>query len=299
MACKAALSRWLLLLFWCAHLLLRSCSSEIHRSHFPPSFLFGTSTSAYQIEGGYLEGKKGLSNWDVFTHKQGTIEDGSNGDIAADHYHRYMEDIELMHSLGVNSYRFSIAWTRILPRGRFGDINPDGVAFYNQIIDALLQKGIQPFVTIFHYDIPHELEERYGGWLSPAIQKDFGYFAEVCFKMFGDRVKFWVTMNQPNLLAKFAYMDGWFPPSRCSKPFGNCVFGNSSKEPYIAAHNMILSHANAVSIYRNNYQKKQGGYIGISVGARWYEPLRNTTIDLLAVERAISFNVPWLCSSKQ
>ncbi|XP_047063882.1 probable inactive beta-glucosidase 14 [Lolium rigidum] len=293
MECKAALSRWLVLLFfWCAHLLLRSCSSEIHRSHFPPSFLFGTSTSAYQIEGGYLEGKKGLSNWDVFTHKQGTIEDGSNGDIAADHYHRYMEDIELMHSLGVNSYRFSIAWTRMLPRGRFGDLNPDGVAFYNQIIDALLQKGIQPFVTIFHYDIPHELEERYGGWLSPAIQKDFGYFAEVCFKMFGDRVKFWVTMNQPNLLAKFAYMDGWFPPSRCSKPFGNCAFGNSSKEPYIAAHNMILSHANAVSIYRNNYQKKQGGYIGISVGARWYEPLRNTTIDLLAVERAISFNVP-------
>ncbi|KAM0855166.1 hypothetical protein ACQ4PT_049960 [Festuca glaucescens] len=293
MACKAALSRWLLLLFWCAHLLLRSCSSEIDRSQFPPSFLFGTSTSAYQIEGGYLEGKKGLSNWDVYTHKQGTIEDGSNGDIAADHYHRYMEDIELMHSLGVNSYRFSIAWTRILPRGRFGDINPDGVAFYNQIIDALLQKGIQPFVTIFHYDIPHELEERYGGWLSLAIQKDFGYFAEVCFKMFGDRVKFWVTMNQPNLLAKFAYMDGWFPPSRCSKPFGNCAFGNSSTEPYIAAHNMILSHANAVSIYRNNYQKKQGGYIGISVGARWYEPLRNTTIDLLAVERAISFNVPW------
>jgi beta-glucosidase/6-phospho-beta-glucosidase/beta-galactosidase len=86
------------------------------------------------------------------------------------------------------------------------------------------------------------------------FREDFGYFAEVCFKMFGDRVKFWVTMNQPNLLAKFAYMDGWFPPSRCSKPFGNCAFGNSSKEPYIAAHNMILSHANAVSIYRNNYQ---------------------------------------------
>uniref|UniRef100_A0ACD5V6U5 Uncharacterized protein n=1 Tax=Avena sativa TaxID=4498 RepID=A0ACD5V6U5_AVESA len=319
MACKAA-SQWILLLSWCAHL-LSSCSSEIHRSQFPPpsDFLFGTSTSAYQIEGGYLEGKKGLSNWDVYTHKQGTIEDGSNGDIAADHYHRYMEDIELMHSLGVNSYRFSIAWTRILPSGfilhkqlllflrvklrlarkslvaggRFGDVNLDGVAFYNAIIDALVQKGIQPFVTIFHYDIPHELEERYGGWLSPEMQKEFGYFAEVCFKLFGDRIKFWVTMNQPNILVKFAYMDGWFPPGRCSKPFGNCAFGNSSIEPYIAGHNMILSHATAVSIYRNKYQEKQGGYIGISVGARWYEPLRNTTIDLLAVERAISFNVPW------
>ncbi|XP_044967161.1 probable inactive beta-glucosidase 14 isoform X2 [Hordeum vulgare subsp. vulgare] len=261
---------WLLLLS-SAHLLLR-CASALDRGQFPPptSFLFGTSTSAYQIEGGYLEGKKGLSNWDVYTHKEGTIEDGSNGDIAADHYHRYMEDIELMHSLGVNSYRFSIAWTRILPRGRFGHINPDGVAFYNAIINALLQKGIQPFVTIFHYDIPHELEERYGGWLSPEIQKDFGYFAKVCFKLFGDRVKFWVTMNQPNLLAKFAYMDGWFPPGHCSKPFGNCAFGNSSIEPYIVGHNMILSHANAVSIYRNNYQETQGGYIGIAVGARWF-----------------------------
>ncbi|KAM0831988.1 hypothetical protein ACQ4PT_065182 [Festuca glaucescens] len=241
MARKAA-SLWLLMLF--------SCASAIHRSQFPPppDFLFGTSTSAYQIEGGHLEGKKGLSNWDVFTHKPGTIQDGSNGDIAADHYHRYMEDIELMHSLGVNSYRFSIAWTRILPRGRFGDVNPDGVAFYNAIIDALVQKGIQPFVTIFHYDTPHELEERYGGWLSPEIQKDFGYFAEVCFKMF---------------------------------------------EPYIAGHNMILSHENAVSIYRKNYQEKQGGYIGISVSAKWYKPLRNNTADLLAVERAISFNVPW------
>ncbi|KAF7017506.1 hypothetical protein CFC21_030943 [Triticum aestivum] len=187
MAREAAL--WLLLLF-SAHLLLRRASA-IDRGQFPPptSFLFGTSTSAYQIEGGYLEGKKGLSNWDVYTHKQGTIEDGSNGDIAADHYHRYMEDIELMHSLGVNSYRF--------------------------------------------------------------------------------------------------------PPGHCSKPYGNCAFGNSSIEPYIVGHNMILSHANAVSIYRNNYQETQGGYIGIAVAARWYEPLRNTTVDQLAVERAISFNVPW------
>ncbi|CAN6240130.1 unnamed protein product [Urochloa humidicola] len=229
-------------------------SAVVDRGQFPDGFLFGTSTSAYQIEGAYLKGNRGLSNWDVFTHKPGTIEDGSNGDISDDHYHRYMEDIELMHSLGVNSYRFSIAWTRILPRGRFGHVNPDGVAFYNDLIDALLQKGIQPFVTISHYDIPQELETRYGGWLSPEIQKDFGYLAEVCFMMFGDRVKFWVTFNQPNLSLKFSYMDGWYPPGRCSQPFGNCASGNSSIEPYIAGHNMILSHANAVSVYRKKYQ---------------------------------------------
>uniref|UniRef100_A0A0D9W750 4-hydroxy-7-methoxy-3-oxo-3,4-dihydro-2H-1,4-benzoxazin-2-yl glucosidebeta-D-glucosidase n=1 Tax=Leersia perrieri TaxID=77586 RepID=A0A0D9W750_9ORYZ len=232
--------------------------AAIDRGLFPPGFLFGTSTSAYQVEGGYLEGNKGLSNWDVFTHKQGTIVDGSNGDTADDHYHHYMEDIELMHSLGVNSYRFSISWARILPReqGRFGDVNPDGVAFYSSLIDNLLQK-------------------------------------EICFKMFGDRVKFWATFNQPNLFIKFSYMVGWYSPGRCSEPFGNCKSGNSSIEPYIAGHNIILSHANAVSIYRNKYQGKQGGQIGIALCIIWYEPFRNTTADILAVKRALSFSAPW------
>ncbi|CAO2042988.1 unnamed protein product [Urochloa humidicola] len=286
-------------LVWLALLLVHElvpcpcASAVVDRGQFPDGFLFGTATSAYQIEGAYLEGNRGLSNWDVFAHRPGTIEDGSNGDISDDHYHRYMEDIELMNSLGVNSYRFSIAWTRILPRGRFGDVNPDGVAFYNDLIDALLQKGIQPFVTISHYDIPQELETRYGGWLSPEIQKDFVYLAEVCFMMFGDRVKFWITFNQPNLFLKFSYMDGWYPPGRCSQPFGNCASGNSSIEPYIAGHNMILSHANAVSVYRKKYQEKQDGHIGISMCTRWYEPFRNSTVDILAVERALAFSGPW------
>ncbi|KAK8449178.1 hypothetical protein SEVIR_7G173000v4 [Setaria viridis] len=282
-----------LALFLLAHQGLLPCASAVDRGEFPENFLFGTSTSAYQIEGGYLEGNKGLSNWDVFTHKQGTVKDGSNGDSADDHYHRYMEDINLMHSLGVNSYRFSIAWTRILPRGRFGKVNPDGVAFYNAIIDALLQKGMQPFVTIYHFDIPHELDKRYGGWLSSEIQKDFGYFADICFKMFGDRVKFWITINEPNLFTKLSYMYGRYAPGHCSKPFGNCAFGNSSVETYIVGHNIILSHANAVHIYRKKYQVKQGGHIGINVCSRWYEPFHNTTADILAVERVLSFNGPW------
>uniref|UniRef100_A0A0D9ZN43 Pectinesterase n=1 Tax=Oryza glumipatula TaxID=40148 RepID=A0A0D9ZN43_9ORYZ len=263
-----------------------------HRAPAPPP-LRRLGRRPQPVEGGYLEGNKGLSNWDVFTHKQGTIEDGSNGDTANDHYHRYMEDIELMHSLGVNSYRFSISWARILPKGRFGDVNPDGVAFYNALIDGLVQKGIQPFVTICHYDIPHELDERYGGWLSPEIQKDFSYFAEVCFKLFGDRIKFWTTFNQPNLSIKFSYMDGFYSPGRCSEPFGKCALGNSSIEPYVAGHNIILSHANAVSVYRNKYQGKQGGQIGIALSITWYEPFRNTTIDLLAVKRALSFGASW------
>ncbi|ONK76146.1 uncharacterized protein A4U43_C03F24430 [Asparagus officinalis] len=124
----------------------------------------------FQIEGAVSEGNKGLSNWDIFSHLPGKIQDGSNGDVAADHYQRYMEDINLMHSLGVNSYRFSIVWSRILPRGKFGEVNLVGIEFYSNLIDALLLKGIQPFVTLNHFDIPQELENQYGAWLSPQMQ---------------------------------------------------------------------------------------------------------------------------------
>ncbi|ONK57356.1 uncharacterized protein A4U43_C10F19250 [Asparagus officinalis] len=265
----------------------------IERAQFPPSFLFGTSTSSYQIEGAVSEGNRGPSNWDIFTHLPGKVKDGSNGDIADNHYHLYEEDVNLMHSLGVNSYRFSISWSRILPRGRFGEVNQVGVAFYNNLIDSLLLRRIQPFVTLNHFDIPQELETRYGAWLSPKIQKDFAYFAEVCFEEFGDRVKFWSTFNEPNLMLKFGYLNGNHPPGRCSEPFGNCSFGDSSTEPYIAAHNIILSHARAVGIYKNIYQEKQGGSVGIVIMTRWYEPLRNITVDISAAQRALSFEMAW------
>ncbi|MFQ6643832.1 hypothetical protein Gotur_017871 [Gossypium turneri] len=171
-------------------------------SSFPPNFLFGTASSAYQYEGGYLSDGKGLNNWDVYTHRPGKVIDGSNGDVAVDHYHRYLEDIDLMEPLGVNSYRFSISWARILPKGRFGNVNVAGIDFYNNLIDALLLKGIKPFVTLTHIDLPQEIEDRYGSWLSPESQLDFAYFADICFKSFGDRVKYWVTFNEPNFQVK-------------------------------------------------------------------------------------------------
>ncbi|KAF2285983.1 hypothetical protein GH714_009353 [Hevea brasiliensis] len=181
---------------------------DVKRSQFPDGFLFGTSTSSYQIEGAYLEDGKGLNNWDVFTHIPGNIKNNDNGDIADNHYHQFLEDIELMQSLGVNAYRFSISWSRILPRGRFGEVNTRGISFYNNLIDNLLLKGIEPFVTIHHHDIPQELEDRYGSWLSPLMQEDFLYFAEICFKSFGHKIKYWTTLNEPNLFADMAYMRG-------------------------------------------------------------------------------------------
>ncbi|KAL1358500.1 hypothetical protein AAHE18_04G037400 [Arachis hypogaea] len=262
-------------------------------SPFPCNFLFGTSSSSYQFEGAFLSDGKGLSNWDVFTHKPGTIMDGSNGDIAVDHYRRYQEDVDLMQFLGANTYRFSLSWARILPKGKFGKVNKAGIDYYNRLIDALLQRGIEPFVTITHYDIPQELEDRYKGWLSPKIQEDFKYYADICFKNFGDRVKYWVTFNEPNVAIVRGYRTGLWPPQRCSASFGNCSHGDSETEPFIAASNLILSHASVVTLYRTKYQKKQGGRIGIVMNAIWFEPLSNSREDKLAAERAQSFFMNW------
>ncbi|EEF44249.1 beta-glucosidase, putative [Ricinus communis] len=205
----------------------------------------------------------------------------------------FKEDIELMHSLGVNSYRFSISWSRVLPKGRFGEVNSEGIKFYNSLIAALLLKGIQPFVTLNHFEIPQELEDRYGSWLSSKIQEDFGYFAELCFKAFGDRVKYWLTLNEPNIMAQYGYYNGLHPPSRCSYPAGECEAGDSELEPYIAAHNMILSHATATEIYKKKYQEKQGGKMGIALNAYWYEPLKDVPADRLAAQRALAFCIAW------
>ncbi|KAL6314521.1 hypothetical protein AAG906_026857 [Vitis piasezkii] len=270
------------------------CAEEISRAEFPDGFLFGTATSAYQIEGAFLEDGKTLSNWDVFSHIPGKIERGENGDVAVDHYHRYLEDIELMHSLGVNAYRFSISWARVLPRGRFGSINPAGVEFYNKIIDCLLLKGIEPFVTISHHDIPQELEHGYGGFLSPLVQDDFVLFAKTCFENYGDRVKYWTTFNEPNIYADMGYIRGVYPPGHCLEPYHNCSAGNSEREPLLVVHNMLISHAKAAYIYRERYQLKQGGSIGVVVHAFMYEPISDQECDREAASRALAFNIAWV-----
>ncbi|KAJ1427205.1 Glycosyl hydrolases family 1, N-terminal conserved site [Sesbania bispinosa] len=255
---KAASKEIQILLFSSHHIFSQQSQrgyNYINLLLFPPTFSFGTASSSYQFEGAYLSDGKGMSNWDVFAHKPGSIGDGSNGDVAVDQYHRYLEDIDLMEAIKVNSYRFSISWARILPKGRFGEVNLAGINYYDRLIDALLLKGIQPFVTLFHFDIPQELEDRYGGWLSPPITGRFVFLADICFKSFGDRVKYWVTFNEPDLHVPLGYRTGDFPPCRCSSQFGNCSEGDSDKEPFVAAHNIILSHAAAVDIYRNKYQE--------------------------------------------
>lgn len=162
------------------------CTSE--------SFLWGTATAAYQIEGAYKQDQRGPSIWDTFSHRNRTF-NGDNGDIADDSYNKIENDVALLKELGVNSYRFSISWSRIFPNGT-GEINTLAIDHYNKLIDLLIAENITPLVTLFHWDLPQSLEDKYNGWLDQRIIEDFADYADACFAVFGDRVKMWVTVNE-------------------------------------------------------------------------------------------------------
>ncbi|KAI3414612.1 Protein kinase domain-containing protein [Psidium guajava] len=270
-----------------------SGADKFSRHDFPPGFVFGAGTSAYQVEGAADHDGRTPSIFDTFAHSG--IMGGANGDVACDQYHKYKEDVQLMVETGLNAYRFSISWSRLIPNGR-GSINPKGLQYYNNLINELVSHGIQPHVTLHHVDLPQALEDEYGGWIDQKIVKDFTDYADVCFRMFGDRVKYWTTFNEANVFVLAGYDTGLLPPARCSFPFGfyfNCSKGNSSTEPYLAAHNILLSHASAATLYRKNYQNKQKGFIGFNLFSYWFIPFTNKTEDVVATQRANDFYVGW------
>ncbi|XP_074590770.1 beta-glucosidase 12-like [Curcuma longa] len=220
--------------------------------------------------------------------------DGSNGDVALDSYHRYKEDVSLMKQMGVDAYRFSISWPRILPNGKLsGGVNQKGVKYYNNLINELLSNGLQPFVTLFHWDLPQALEDQYGGFLSPLIIKDYHDYVDVCFKEFGDRVKYWITFNEPLIFTTMGYASGELAPGRCTPTIGNCTAGDSGKEPYVVAHHQLLAHAAAVKLYKDKYQSHQKGKIGITLTTTWYIPLSNSKSNNDATQRALDFSYGW------
>ncbi|CAN6249035.1 unnamed protein product [Urochloa humidicola] len=268
----------------------------ISRRSFPEGFIFGTSSASYQYEGGVMEGGKGPSIWDTFTHQHpDKIIDRSNGDVAIDSYHLYKEDVRLMKDMGMDAYRFSISWTRILPNGSLsGGVNREGVRYYNSLIDELLLKGVQPFVTLFHWDSPQALEDQYTGFLSPNIINDYKDYAEVCFKEFGDRVKHWITFNEPGGFCSAGYASGLLAPGRCS-PWeqGKCSAGDSGTEPYIVCHHQLLAHAETVRLYKEKYQAVQRGKIGISLVSLWFLPLSPSKSNDNAVRRGLDFTFGW------
>ncbi|XP_062116007.1 beta-glucosidase 24-like isoform X2 [Humulus lupulus] len=268
----------------------------IKKSDFPSDFAFGVATSAGQIEGSADEGGRTPSVWDTYAATPGNIEDGSNVSVAIDSYKRYKEDIKYIKDLGTNYYRFSISWSRILPKGSLrGGVNKEGIDHYNSLIDELIKNGITPFVTILHFDTPQALEDRYGGFLNGSIVDDFKDYCELLFKTYGDRVKNWITINEPFVVA-LGYDLGKGPPGRCSlpPPIGPCKAGNSSTEPYIVGHNLIIAHARAAKLYKHKYQAKQGGQIGITLVGEFIEPLNpESPDDKAAAERYVDFLLGW------
>ncbi|PIN11464.1 Beta-glucosidase, lactase phlorizinhydrolase [Handroanthus impetiginosus] len=269
------------------------CGQNISSGSFPKGFVFGTASSAYQYEGAVKEDGRGQTIWDKFAHSFGKVTDFSNADVANDQYHLYSGDIDLMKDMGMDAYRLSIAWSRIYPNGT-GEVNQAGIDHYNNLINALLDKGIEPYVTLYHWDLPQGLQDRYAGWLNPQIIKDFATYAETCFKEFGDRVKHWITFNEPHTFAVQGYDVGLEAPGRCSILLhAFCSAGNSATEPYIVGHNVLLSHAIVVDIYKRKYQPTQKGSIGIILDAFWYEPATNSSADIQATQRAMDFSLGW------
>ncbi|KAL2945381.1 Beta-glucosidase 22 [Bienertia sinuspersici] len=198
-----------------------------------------------------------------------------------------------MVETGLDAYRFSISWSRLIPDGR-GPINPKGLRYYNNLINELIIHGIEPHVTLSHSDIPQILEDEYGGFLDPRIIDDFTAYVDVCFREFGDRVRYWTTFNEANIFVYGGYDIGNTPPSRCSPPFGvNCTKGNSTTEPYLAAHHTLLAHASAAKLYKEKYKANQHGFVGINLLSFHFSPFANTTEDINSARRAYDFMIGW------
>ena len=178
---------------------------------FPPDFLWGAASAAYQVEGAWNVDGKGPSVWDSFTKIPGKTFQGSNGDVAVDHYHRFAEDVALMAQMGMTAYRFSVSWPRIYPRGR-GEVNEAGLAFYERLIDELIAHGIEPVLTLYHWDLPQALQDEYGGWESREIIADFERYCVTLFQRFGGKVTYWVSLNEQNFNFTNAFQLGTHPP---------------------------------------------------------------------------------------
>jgi beta-glucosidase len=222
-----------------------SSSGDRRDLGLPPGFLFGTSTASYQIEGAAAEDGKGPSIWDTFTAQPGRVVDGSSGALACDHYHRWPEDVELMQRLGADGYRFSVAWPRVQPTGS-GPVNEPGLAFYDRLVDGLLAAGIQPMATLYHWDLPQELEDA-GGWLVRDTALRFGEYAQVVAERLGDRVAHWCPVNEPNVVTLLGYAQEELAPAR------GMMFGALP-----VAHHLLLGHGLAVQALRAS----AGGQVG-------------------------------------
>lgn len=245
------------------------------KSKFPKNFLWGAASAAYQVEGAWNTDGKGPSVWDIFVQKEGTTFKGSNGNVAVDHYHRYKEDIRLMAEQGLKTYRFSVAWSRIYPTGN-GEVNEKGLQFYDDLIDELLAHDIEPMLTLYHWDIPQALMDEYGGWESRQVIEDFNEYAITLFKRYGDRVKYWISLNEQNYFVGYSYETGLHPPAVKDR-----------KRMYEANHIANLANAKVIQSFRKYVPT---GKIGPSFAYKPYYPMDSNPKSILAFENSEDLN---------
>ncbi|KAJ8890515.1 hypothetical protein PR048_010024, partial [Dryococelus australis] len=246
---------------------------------FPDGFLFGAATAAYQVEGGAHEGGKGENMWDkLLSESPSCVKDNTTAEVTADSYHKYKEDIKALKAIGFNHYRFSIAWARILPKGDMSVINQAGIDYYNNVINETLANGIIPVVTMYHWDLPQHLVGL-GGLSSPTIIDFFEDYARVLFANFGDRVKWWLTFNEPLTIVKGYSTDKCFPPGVEWPGVGE----------YVVGHNIIKAHARAYHMYEKEFRSEQKGKISIVLNFGFAVPQTNSTEDLEAADRFMQF----------
>lgn len=239
---------------------------------FKDNFVWGVATAAYQVEGAAYEDGKGQNIWDVFCKEKGRIYEEQNGDIACDQYHRYKEDIQLMKKLGIKAYRFSISWSRVLPQG-VGEINEKGIAYYNRLIDELLENGIEPYITLYHWDLPYALHQK-GGWLNPEISEWFYDYARLVAECFSDRVSYYFTLNEPQCIAGEGYLEGITAP-------GMKV---GKKEYFQVWHNLLKAHGRGVQALRTYSVRPV--QIGLACCGAAYYPASQLQEDIEAARRA-------------
>jgi beta-glucosidase len=240
---------------------------------FPHDFAWGCATASYQIEGAAFEDGKGLSIWDVFAHEPGRTAGRDSGDVACDHYHRWPEDVALMGEIGLNAYRFSIAWPRILPEGR-GAVEPRGVGFYDRLVDGLLAAGIEPWITLYHWDLPQALHLQ-GGWLNPTISDWFAEYIAVVVDALSDRVAHWMTLNEPNGHLVLGYLLGEHAPGLKSDFYCGLQ----------GAHNLLLAHGKAVQKIRARARKPPT--IGVAQNGGVHVPASDDPDDITAAREAM------------
>lgn len=236
---------------------------------FPQDFLWGTATSSYQIEGAWDQDGKGESIWDRFSHTPGNVQNGDHGDIACDHYHRWPEDIQLMKDLGLHAYRFSISWPRIFPAGR-GQVNQAGLDFYSRLVDGLLEAGILPFATLYHWDLPQALHDE-GGWGVRSTAEAFVEYAVQVSRYLGDRVKHWITHNEPAVVVYNGHLNGEHAPGIKDR-----------RTAVLASHHVLLSHGWAVPVIRQNIPSAE---VGITLNINWNTPASRSQVDYDAYRR--------------